>query len=501
MTSLFKGCSELSSINLSNFDTSHVTTFKDMFYGCSKLLSIDLTTFDTSRVKTISFMFYNCSNLEIINFGNIKTSSVENMKSLFKQCSKLSSINLSSFDTSHVTTFENMFSDCSKLKYLDLSNFKTPKLKNMENMFSNCEDLIYLNLYSFKLNFSIQKNNFFKGKNENLIYCLKDTFTKNYLFGNNSFSICLEPCSDEYNKRLNISYDGCVKSCLNNGFEYEYKNICYHICPNNTYPLFKNNIDIIYNSRECFEQTPQGYYFDKNEKNYKQCYENCKSCHGEGNETFNNCIECKENFSFDNNSENIINCYPICNYYYYFNESNIFHCTENLKCPDKYNKLIKNKNKCIDECKNDDKYKYEYNNSCFQNCPENTYSNESVNDFNCIFKMINIDTQRIITTSSPESQINNENQNITFNNNNLNFQNIKNETEILNIIKQNIDSIFDSENGKSKIIKGGDDIIFQITNAKNEKELLKNNSLNTQNLSILDLGTCEDKLKKAYIIL
>ena len=93
----------------------------------------------------------------------------------------------------------------------------------------------------------------------------------------------------------------------------------------------------------------------------------------------NNCITCKSNFSFYNNLENISNCYHTCEYLYYFDESNNFHCNET--CPEEY-KLIINKTKCIDYCKNDDSFKYEYNNTCYQGCPNNTYLLED-NDFIC----------------------------------------------------------------------------------------------------------------------
>ena len=190
---------------------------------------------------------------------------------------------------------------------------------------------------------------------------------------------------------------------------------------------------------------------------------------------------------------NIINCYPICHNYYYFDESNTFHCTESLNCPEKFKKLILNKKKCIDECKNDDIYKYEYNNKCYRQCPYNTYVNEN-NNFFCVFRLINNEniTQKIIRTYSG-SQIIYECIKDNTLNDNCNFQNIKNETEIFNLIKQNLNSLFDSESGKCQIIKGGDNIIYQITNAKNEKKLIQNNFLNNQNLTVLYLGKCEDK--------
>ena len=55
-----------------------------------------------------------------------------------------------------------------------------------------------------------------------------------------------------------------------------------------------------------------------------------------------------------------------------------------------------------------------------------------------------------------------------------------NNTEVINIIKNEIQSIFNPETGKSQIIKGENGMVFQITNAKNEKELLHSNILNNQ---------------------
>ena len=43
--------------------------------------------------------------------------------------------------------------------------------------------------------------------------------------------------------------------------------------------------------------------------------------------------------------------------------------------------LIKNKNKCIDICENDNLYKYQYNGECFEECPNNTSHDEG--DYLC----------------------------------------------------------------------------------------------------------------------
>ena len=57
-------------------------------------------------------------------------------------------------------------------------------------------------------------------------------------------------------------------------------------------------------------------------------------------------------------------------YYYFINENIQYTCTESNICPIKYSKLVEDKKKCIDECRNDDEYKYEYNNKCLKECPD-----------------------------------------------------------------------------------------------------------------------------------
>jgi len=53
----FFECSELTSIDLSNFDTKNVKSMESMFYGCKSLKSIDLSNFDTSSVTSMEGIF------------------------------------------------------------------------------------------------------------------------------------------------------------------------------------------------------------------------------------------------------------------------------------------------------------------------------------------------------------------------------------------------------------------------------------------------------------
>jgi hypothetical protein len=47
----------------------------------------------------------------------------------------------------------------------------------------------------------------------------------------------------------------------------------------------------------------------------------------------------------------------------------------NYQCPTEANLLIRNKNKCIDNCSKDNKYKYQYSGECYEKCPDDTKTN------------------------------------------------------------------------------------------------------------------------------
>ena len=95
---------KIESIDLSHLDTSSVTTMYRMFYGCSSLKSIDFSNFITTLVGDMQFMFYKCA-LSSLNLSNFDTSSVTSMNRMFDTCSQLRSIDLSNFNTSSVTWY------------------------------------------------------------------------------------------------------------------------------------------------------------------------------------------------------------------------------------------------------------------------------------------------------------------------------------------------------------------------------------------------------------
>ena len=83
---MFHGCSNITEIDLSHFDTSKITQTSDMFTGCSKLTSINFSNFDTSRVIRIGYMFKDFSSLISLNLSSFNTSNAEYMRFMFDGC-------------------------------------------------------------------------------------------------------------------------------------------------------------------------------------------------------------------------------------------------------------------------------------------------------------------------------------------------------------------------------------------------------------------------------
>lgn len=116
--------------DVSDWDTSHVTSMVGTFNGCKDIC--DLSKWDTSKVTSMVNMFYKCSTFN----GNI-----------------------SNWNVSKVTRFDSMFYGCSSFNQ-DISNWDISSAENLSYMFYNCR----------KFNQPIQKWNI--TKNMDISYLL-----------------------------------------------------------------------------------------------------------------------------------------------------------------------------------------------------------------------------------------------------------------------------------------------------------------------------------------
>ena len=149
MQGMFEHMSNLTTLNLSNFNTSKVTDMNSMFHDMFKLTSLDLSNFNTSKVTDMGAMFYEMRNLTTINLSNFDTSRVTNMGNMFSYMTGITTLDLSNFDTSQVTNMYGMFSFMYNLTILNLSSFDTSQVTNMYGMFSSTSNLTTLNLSGF----------------------------------------------------------------------------------------------------------------------------------------------------------------------------------------------------------------------------------------------------------------------------------------------------------------------------------------------------------------
>ena len=83
---MFKYLTNISFINLSNFNTNNISDMTKMFYNCSSLTSIDFGNINTSSVTSMEELFYNCTSIQSLDLSNFNTLNVNNMKRMFEKC-------------------------------------------------------------------------------------------------------------------------------------------------------------------------------------------------------------------------------------------------------------------------------------------------------------------------------------------------------------------------------------------------------------------------------
>ena len=239
---MFKGCSNLTEIDLSNFHSSKIQNMAEMFRGCSSLYSIDFSNIDTSNVKNMNSMFYGCSSLSSLNLSYFYTSQLINSQYMFYGCSSLTSLDISFFDTSQIQNIQYMFYGCSSLNSLNLSNFKLTKDSNAEHLFSGCSKLEYI----------ILENSYFD----------KDDMEEIFESNNDNLIICGKYLEFEY-----IFLENILINCTNQIYEDANRIKCY-----------SNNISTIikYSCEICGESFHQMYNDINNNKTFFNCYESLK---------------------------------------------------------------------------------------------------------------------------------------------------------------------------------------------------------------------------------
>ena len=151
MKHMFNDCRSLKNLKLNGLDTSNVTDMADMFALCSSLTKLDLMGLDTSKVTDMEGMFYGCKALTKLDLTGLDASSVTNMMEMFSGCSSLTKLDLSSLDTSNVTNMSCLFYEMSSLNHLNLNNLNTSNVTSTGCMFYRCSSLTEIDLSGLDL--------------------------------------------------------------------------------------------------------------------------------------------------------------------------------------------------------------------------------------------------------------------------------------------------------------------------------------------------------------
>lgn len=98
-----------------------VFDMSSMFRDCDKLTSLDLSNFDTSNVTKMGYTFGLCTRLTTVDFSNLDTSNVAEMEGVFGYCASLTTIK-GVIDMKSCTSYAYMFMGCRKLKDVKIKN-------------------------------------------------------------------------------------------------------------------------------------------------------------------------------------------------------------------------------------------------------------------------------------------------------------------------------------------------------------------------------------------
>ena len=406
-----------------------------------------------------SSIFYGNSDLLSISFENCDLSQVESMSSAFRDCWYLTSIDFTNVNTESLKETDYMFSGCKVLEKLDLSYFNTIHVTDMRNMFEECEKLISINLRNFDTSSVKYMDDMFYECYSLTSLDLKNFDTQKVESSSKMFSDCisllyldLSNFQTASNTQMGSMFAGCssLKSLNIDNF------IVHSTITSIEYMFYEcNSLISLKLEKFILDGTNVPDFLPRTNEDIKYCFIDSSTS-----------LLMKDNFPALNMTN--INCSDIC-----------FH--ENKK-------IINGTAKCTLNCVDEDNYNLEYNGICYNNCPEGT--NQSGNE--CI----------VLTSDSQMSPIDisgsqlNTDDSCLLNNNDFSKDNIN---KIINNIRSDsqmckFDLFKSFEENKNDILIRDNNKIYQITSLYNQKNKEYNN------ISSINLGECETKLKEHYSI-
>ena len=171
-----------------------------------------------------------------------------------------------------------------------------------------------------------------------------------------------------------------------------------------------------------------------------------------GDNISHNCSICNSNFSYEIKISNYKNCYLNSSYYHYFNKNNYFYSKEILQDTTEYTDTI-------------------------------------IEEFKASETIVNVDIENLIQDI------------LKYEKNGTRKKEREEEIEYYDKIIENIESIFTSPTFETHNIDKGEDQVIETEKMTITLSTIKNqkNNLNS-NVTMIDLGDCEDLIRKFYNI-
>ena len=540
MESMFEGCSSLTVLSLNSFNTNNVQYMNKMFYNCVNLQSLYFSKITTNSLGTMHQMFYNCKKLKYLNLFSL-TEKDQSISEMFKEASttftfciedekKIPKIFKELFDMSGTSRDCSYGSNnCYNSKRVSISSKKLccPNMEFNNSCYDRCPSRTRVFNYDNKCkNFSCP----YSGLNYNYKYYTfdqggcRDNIPEGYFLNDtriNTIDKCHEDCRTCDKKETDESHTNCL-SCKS-GKPNIYLGNCFEKCLKGNYTengyvkckcfderCFKCTEESIkeglctqcntnYHAKiedkgkstfKCY-QNPEKFYLSGDY--YHPCHPSCLTCNTSATSKFHNCLTCDVNNSFPISANGYSNCYPNCTHYFYFDENDIYTCTDSADCPTEYNLFVPEIGQCVKSCLDTFGYQYEFGQKCYRYCPGDSVvldAEKKTCKLSCPFER-----PFMLGSNCVSNCTINERQ---FKYCVTNYFGNRTNAEIQDIILADIEEHLTSHKYNFSVIREKS-IVIEEENTNYELTTTENVDENAKT-STLDLSLCEDALREFYSI-
>lgn len=122
---MFQECTALTTLNIEKAKFTNAQQTLGMFNGCSHLLSLNMPLATFANAGSLQYFAYNCSALTQITLTSATFANVNNANSVFYGCSSVVSIDLSSATLASATNTGAILRGCNSLTTLDVPQNST----------------------------------------------------------------------------------------------------------------------------------------------------------------------------------------------------------------------------------------------------------------------------------------------------------------------------------------------------------------------------------------